>query len=271
MELVTDRACTGLRTAILLAAHGERQENACNEGVFRLARALAARGLASEVAAGFINGLPNIKDALEALTADRIIVYPLFAASGYFTRDRLVHLIEEVDDGSRQVRILPPLGLDPGLPELVTALVKRTARERGFQPDRCAAILLAHGSRRNSASREATERIARELERRAVFRQVQTAFLEERPFLDDAVASAAGPAFVVGLFSGEGMHGARDAPRLTNELGRDDVVFSGVIGNAAGVEDLVARSVGEAILRQIRDHAIPVDAGSEDRCVRDQM
>lgn len=271
MEQVTDPARTGLRTAILVAAHGERRENACNEGVSRLVRALADRGLASEVAAGFISGLPSIKDALEGLTAERIIIYPLFAASGYFTRDRLVHLIDEANDGSRQVRILPPLGLDPGLPELVTAVVKRTTREHGFQPERCDAILLAHGSRRNSASREATEQIAREVERRAVFRQVRTAFLEEKPFLRDAAASTAGPAVVVGLFSGEGMHGASDAPRLTTELGRDDVVFAGVIGSAAGIEDLVARSVGEAILRQIRDHAVCADTGSVDWCVRSRM
>jgi len=57
---------------------------------------------------------------------------------------------------------------------------------------------------------------------------------------------------VVGLFSGEGLHGARDAPRLTAELGRDDIVFAGVIGTAAGIEDLVARSVGESLLRDMR-------------------
>jgi sirohydrochlorin ferrochelatase len=250
---------------VLLAAHGERRKDAGNEGVFRLARALARRGLAPEVAAGFVNGLPTIKDALDALTSNRVIVYPLFASSGYFTRDRLVQLIDEADNASRLIRILPPLGLDPGLPAFVTSIVKQTARERGFAADQCTAILLAHGSRRNSASREATGQIAREVERHAAFREVRTAFLEESPFVHDAVASVAGPAVVVGLFSGEGMHGASDAPRLTAGLGRDDIVFAGVIGSAPGIEDLVARSVGEALLQEIRrcNPLVDADAAGE--------
>ena len=52
---------------------------------------------------------------------------------------------------------------------------------------------------------------------------------------------------MVGMFSGEGMHGASDAPRLIAELNRNDVVYAGVIGNVAGIEDLVARSVAEAV------------------------
>src|SRR5512144_3198870 len=87
MEPATDRPCGSSGTAILLAAHGERRQDATNEGVFRLAQGLARRGLASEVAAGFINGVPTISDALVNLAARRIIVYPLFVSSGYFTRD----------------------------------------------------------------------------------------------------------------------------------------------------------------------------------------
>jgi len=252
MAPAIDRACAGSRTAVLLAAHGERRENAGNEGVFRLARALADRALASEVSPGFINGVPTIKDAFDVLTADRIIVYPLFASSGYFTRDRLVQLIDEADKERRHIRILPPLGLDPGLPELAEAAVRRTARKHGFAADRCTVIFLAHGSRRNRASRQATRQLASAVARRAAFQEVRTAFLEERPFLNDAVASVTGPIVVVGLFSGEGLHGAGDAPRLIAGFGRADVVFAGVIGSAPGVEDLVARSVGEALLSDIR-------------------
>ena len=110
-------------------------------------------------------------------------------------------------------------------------------------------ILLAHGSRRNSASREATEQVARAIEGRAAFRSVGIALLEERPFLDEAMALVQGPAVVVGMFSGEGMHGASDAPRLIAELNRNDVVYAGVIGNVAGIENLVARAVAEALRR----------------------
>jgi sirohydrochlorin ferrochelatase len=213
------------RVALLIAAHGERRPGADNEGVCRTAREVAARNLVSEVGVGFINGAPTIREAFAALTAPRVIVYPMFASSGYFTRDRLVQLLDEAN----------------------SERAAEVARNRGFAPEASAIILLAHGSRRNSASREATEQVAREIENRDVFRKVRIALLEERPFLGDAAAAIQGPAIVVGLFSGQGMHGARDAPKLIAELSRNDIAYAGVIGAMAGIENLVARSVRQAL------------------------
>ena len=131
------------QTAVLIAAHGERRPGADNEGVFRIARALADRGLVSEMAVGFINGVPSIRDAMESLAARRIIVYPLFASSGYFTRDRLVQLIDEANHQSREFQMLPPLGLDLGLPDLVVAFAGRAARKQGIAPRACTIICMA--------------------------------------------------------------------------------------------------------------------------------
>lgn len=233
--------------ALLIAAHGERSPGASNEGVWRIAQAVSARELVSKVGVAFINGVPTINEAFAALTAPRVFVYPLFASSGYFTRDRLVQLLDEANSECRNVEVLPPLGLDPGLPDLVLGRATKIAHENGFAPEASTVILLAHGSRRNSASREATEQVARAIEHRAVFKGVGIALLEERPFLDEAAASVQGPAIVVGLFSGEGMHGAKDAPKLIAELDRNDVVYAGVIGSIAGIENLVARSVVQAL------------------------
>ena len=65
--------------------------------------------------------------------------------------------------------------------------------------------------------------------------------------MDEAMAPVEGPAVVVGMFSGEGMHGARDAPRLIAALNRPDVIYAGVIGSVVGIEGLVVRSVAEAV------------------------
>lgn len=233
--------------ALLIAAHGERRSDATNDGVKRIAQAVSARRLVAEVGVGFINGTPGIGEAFAALTAPRVMVYPLFASSGYFTRDRLVQLLDEANAEGRDVEVLPPLGLDPGLPDLVLDRATTVARASGFVPEASTVILLAHGSRRNTASREATEQVARAIEGRAGFRGVGIALLEERPFMDEAMALVQGPAVVVGMFSGEGMHGARDAPRLIAELNRNDVVYAGVIGNFAGIADIVAGSVAAAV------------------------
>ena len=160
-----------------------------------------------------------------------------------------MQLLDEANAEGRNVEVLPPLGLDPGLPDLVQVRATKIACENGFPPDTSTLILLAHGSRRNSASREVTEQVARAIEGRAAFRSVGIALLEERPFLAEAAALVRGPAIVVGMFSGEGMHGAGDAPTMITELNRNDVVYAGVIGNVAGIEDLVARAVAESVRR----------------------
>jgi sirohydrochlorin ferrochelatase len=75
------------------------------------------------------------------------------------------------------------------------------------------------------------------------------AFLEEQPNLEETVRSIEGPAIVVGMFSGEGLHRARDAPRMIARLGRSNVFYAGVIGNAPGIGTLVGRAVVEALTK----------------------
>ena len=234
-------------TALLIAAHGERLPDAGNDSVMRIARAIRERGIVSEVAAGFINGTPAIADALGGIAARRVIVYPLFASSGYFTRDRLVQLIDDASEEDREIEILPPLGHDPGLPALIVDRIRRVAVENGISSKDAAVILLGHGSRRNPASRNATERIAGEIEKCEACREIAIAFLEEQPHLDEAARSVEGPLIVVGMFSGDGLHGARDAPRLVAQLQRSDVFYSGVIGNMPGIEEAVDGSVRRAL------------------------
>lgn len=238
---------SGASTAVLLAAHGERTGEAGNDSVMRVANAIRAHRIVSQVGVGFINATPTIADALKELSAAEVIVYPLFASNGYFTRDRLVRLIDEANAERRNIRILPPLGLDPGLVNLVVESISRMAFEAGCAPGALTAVLLAHGSRRNPASREATESIAKEIAARAMFKAVGVAFLEERPFLDEAMQSIEGPVVVMGMFSGEGLHGARDAPRLIAQLQRPEVSYAGIIGNLPGVDAIVRRAVLEAL------------------------
>jgi len=235
------------RVAVLVAAHGERTPGAQNDNARRVAQALSDRGVAAEVGVGFISGQPSIAEALGALRSQRIIVYPLFASSGYFSRDRLVQLLDEGNRQGRELELLTPLGLDPGMPDFILARAGEVAREHGFLSEASTIILLAHGSRRNSASREAAEWVARGIESRNMFRDVRIALLEENPSLQEAASGTAGPVVVVGLFSGEGLHGARDAPRLIADLARSDVAYAGVVGSMAGIEDLVLRAVARAL------------------------
>jgi sirohydrochlorin ferrochelatase len=233
--------------ALLLAAHGESGGE--NAQVWRLARALPAFTDLPEIGVGFIKGSPSVGEAMRGLKAERVLVYPLFAAQGYFTRDRLVRLLEEAQasDGNRNVHMLPPLGLDPGLPALIAERATAVVRDLGSTPAEFALMLIAHGSRRNQASREATQELARNIGALNVFRAIGTAFLEQAPFIGEAFAAMPGPVVAVGLFSGEGLHGAGDVPRLLAELGRDDVTLAGNIGSFPELERLIANAVARAV------------------------
>lgn len=242
---MSDRA---RRFAVLIAAHGERRDGAGNEGVARLAAALAERGLAAEIGVGFIKGDPGIAAALNGFSVPDVLVYPLFLADGYFFRTRLPRIIAAAGEGAAvryRVRMLPPLGVDPLLVDVVADEARRTAAAAGMD-DAAAVVLLAHGTPRDPASRQAADTMACRLRDGGLFHSVRSAFLEEPPSLAEALAGIAGPAVVVGLFAGEGLHGAADVPRLITEIARPDVVFAGNVGGFAGLADVVAAAVRRA-------------------------
>jgi sirohydrochlorin cobaltochelatase len=252
-------------TALLLAAHGERRPGAGNEGVARLAARLRARHLASQTGCGFIKGAPTIREAIQALTADTIIVYPLFLSDGYFARVRLPELLDEAMASTRRrtLHIRPPLGLDPGFPALIAEQAVAAALAHGLVPSRTNLVLLAHGSSTDPASRIATGRLTEEIGKRRRFLSVQMALLGETPSLAQTVSHLTGPIIVLGLFAGDGMHGATDASRLVAELDRPDALFAGTIANFEGIEQLVA-SAAEGVIR--RDHATFYEAHSTSAC-----
>jgi sirohydrochlorin ferrochelatase len=75
------------------------------------------------------------------------------------------------------------------------------------------------------------------------FAEVRIALLEEEPSLAEALGGARGPAIVIGLFAGDGLHAGRDVPRLIGALDRNDVAFAGPVGGWPELADLVAAGV----------------------------
>lgn len=231
--------------ALLLAAHGERRPGAENEGAQQLAAVLAKRAAATAVEVGFLKGSPSIAEAVQRLSGYDLLVYPLFLADGYFTRKLLPRQLEEAGafGRGRATCLLPPLGLDPALVDLMLDQAAAVAHSQGWPTFHTNLVLLAHGSSNNPASRLATEQMAETLAARAVFARVRIAFLEEPPSLSDAVARLTEPVVVVGLFAGEGLHGGGDAPQLIAEIGRSDVVSAGNIGGFAALPDIIADTI----------------------------
>lgn len=237
------------RTGLLLLAHGERLDGQSNDGVTRLAADLAGRKLADETCVGFLSGTPPIAQALPTLTARRILAYPLFMADGHFLRIATRALLEAAgaEEPARAVTILPPLGAEPALADLVAAKAEAAARAQGLAPARTTLILVAHGSKRYDASRLATEAVADRLRTGARFAAVANAYLEEPPALGEALASHPGPAVVVGMFVGHGLHARIDLPRLLASLPDRRLAFAGHAGGWREIADVVANGLQRAL------------------------
>lgn len=236
------------RPGLLLLAHGERLGGQTNEAVNLMVSTLRGRKAAAEVGVGFLGATPSIEEAVQRLTAPRLLVYPLFMAEGYFLRiatDRLRKAA--IQDGmSRMLDILPALGVDPALAELVAARATTAASERGFALAETALVLVAHGSLRQQESQAATDLLVERVRRLGRFGEVHGSFLEQPPSLAAVLSHHAGPAVVVGLFVGNGLHGQADLQRLIGALSADRMAFAGNVGSWPDIADLVAARVARA-------------------------
>jgi sirohydrochlorin ferrochelatase len=146
----------------------------------------------------------------------------------------------------RALHLLPPLGCDATLLDLIRDRARAVAHAQGWPPARTRVVFLAHGSSNNPASRFAAERIAAQLAAIREFAGVGAAFLEEPPDIKEAILTARAPCVVVGLSAGEGLHGGEDAPELVLEVARAHVVFAGNVGGFAGLADVIAAAIRRA-------------------------
>ena len=267
--------------ALLLIGHGSARYADAGRVLEAQAEALRATGRFAEVGVGFLAGTPTPAEALAALSAPRIHIVPFFMEDGYFTRVALPRalgltlptagdppavggpppsplmgrageggLAAPTEDhpspgasdaaGSGPHLIPhPPIGIHPDFPALLAARI-RTA------PPTQAILLLAHGSARAPGRFMAAHRHAAAL--RAAFPIVENAFLEEPPFVPDALARIGDrPTAVLGLFVNHGTHARDDMPALLQAARADrgtPLLDLGIIGDDPGLCALILDLVG---------------------------
>jgi sirohydrochlorin ferrochelatase len=234
--------------AVILLAHGERGGAFSNAVLLGHAERIAADLTGYHVGAGVLSGEPTLEAAMTAAagaTAGPLIIYPFFMASGFFVNVRIPERIGALGLADR-CRILAPLSAAERLPALIRDEAAQQAARLGLDPRESRLLLVGHGSKGSRASAEATMMVAACLGEMAGFRQVQTAFLEEAPFLDDAVASVTMPTVVVGFFNGDGLHARDDVPAALENYAAP-VAYTGAIGAVAGVSDIIRGEVAKAL------------------------
>lgn len=229
-------------TAVVLAAHGDRGGSFSNAALLAHRDALRSGGDFACVSAGVLKGEPSLEDALAAAIASRparIVVYPVFMADGFFVRTRLA---DRVAAAALSVpwEIFPPLGTDADLPELVLRHAERAAGKMGFAPAATTLLLVGHGSKFGPASADATRVVAKAVKDLKVFADTATAFLEEPPLVEEALAAAKGPVVVSGFFAGDGMHAGDDVPNAIARCAAT-AIYAGSVGNDSAISELILR------------------------------
>jgi sirohydrochlorin ferrochelatase len=119
-----DRHQTAGQTALLLIAHGSRQEEA-NADLDRLAAALRGQGRYGLVEAAFLElaepTVPQGAGRCVAQGARRVILLPYFLSAGVHVRRDLAALRAQLagEHPGVEFRLAEPLGPHPLLPEIV--------------------------------------------------------------------------------------------------------------------------------------------------------
>ncbi|MDH3581765.1 MAG: hypothetical protein OEM91_14205 [Hyphomicrobiales bacterium] len=227
-------------TALVLVAHGERQVPDPNRALADHAAALAIRDDFCFVGYGVLNGEPPFEAALEEATksgAGNLLVYPFFMSDGYFVSTVLPERTAAARAAIAPI-ILPPLGLDADLVDLMLKRAETEARGARLAPGETQLLVVGHGSKTEPESAEATRRVAAALATAELFMGVSAAFIEEPPFVGDQLAREKSPVVVSGFFAGNGMHSSQDVHAAIKASGAR-AVYAGPIGAEPAIRDLI--------------------------------
>lgn len=171
--------------------------------------------------------------AMSGALADRVaeagpqgLVYPLFMAGGWFTRQNLPAKLAEA--GGTGWRVLAPFGEDPAVQELTVTLAQEAAAASGRSPRDCAVLLAAHGSFRSTAPAEVAIRMAWKIWADAGFARVEPAFIDQKPQIATVAATFPVGSIVLPFFAAKGGHVIDDLPEALTEAGFDGVVLQPV-------------------------------------------
>ena len=233
--------------AAVLVSHGDRGGVDPNATLRAQAEAVQHLTGLGSVTIGVLKGTPSLEEALE--TADKscareILLCPLFMAEGYFAGRVLPHRLSE-SNVATPIRTLPPLGLDQGMPDLVLADALAAAESAGYVAAGCNLLIVGHGSKFGPASADATRKVAEQVAAAGRFASVGTAFLEEAPFVEEALTGVTTPTVVSGFFFGEGMHAAEDVPEAIARTSAP-AVYSGAVGSSPRAPELIAAAITRA-------------------------
>jgi sirohydrochlorin cobaltochelatase len=190
--------------------------------MYRHAAALRARGAFAQVEAAVLNGPQSVAEALTRIEARSIRVVPFFMEDGYFTRiavPRALVSAEPEPPGAQglppRITMCPPVGVHDGMAGLIERQALAACTALGIASRAAAVVVIGHGSATSPGQALALHRHAARTAATELFARVESACLEEPPFVADTLASLrAHPVVVIGFFANRGGHVRDDLPAL---------------------------------------------------------
>ncbi len=170
------------------------------------------------------------------------LIYPHFMTDGWFTKTALPGRIAPV-----KARMLPPFGVDPGLPGLAVRWLTQELAQKGWAASETCLIVAGHGSGRSRNAARDTQAFANAVQARMGFGDLRLGYIEEPPYLGDAVVNAGERAICLPFFAARRGHVLDDLPEAL-----DQADFTGLrldpIGLHPEVPNLIAAVLGKAQL-----------------------
>ena len=221
----------------LIVAHGQPSEPAPPE--VRLA--VLTRQVATHLKGWDIRSAtvaaPGRLEAEVATLPPGTPLFPMFMADGWFVGRVLPKRL-----GDARVRILPPLGFDPGLPALAAGLVRTYLAGAGWPEAGSTLLLAAHGSARGPRAAQSARAFADQLSTLMPGLAIVTGFVEEAPFVEDAARGLGPRAVCLPYFALEGDHCRIDIPEALEKAGFQGETLP-PLGETGAIPALIARAL----------------------------
>jgi sirohydrochlorin cobaltochelatase len=196
--------------ALLLIGHGSARYPDAGAAMLRHAETLRATGQFARVEVALLAGSPTVAEALARIGEGSVRVVPFFMEDGYFCRVAVPAAL-----GGRPALLCPPVGVHDGMAGLIEQQALAGCAACGVTAREAAVLVVGHGSATAPGRALALHRHAARVAATELFGRVETACLEEAPFVADALAGLRHhPVVVVGFFANQGGHVREDVPAL---------------------------------------------------------
>ncbi|MBO6824921.1 MAG: sirohydrochlorin cobaltochelatase [Sneathiella sp.] len=242
------------RPSLIIVGHGSSASLAAEQAAEEHALTLRQSQRFGTILTHFIQR----GNALPELPKGEVFILPFFMSDGFFVRKKIPEIFGLEDrlrrDENRSLIQCDAIGVDAELAEIVIDSVKEQTKKLRVTDKDVSVLLVAHGSQKSTASREAALFQRDQVRARSLFERVEVALLEEPPLIIDMLrtleAEGAKLIIVVGLFSANGPHAAEDVPKAVQafltqmqDKKRAEVHYLGAVGVRREIVKLIQNSI----------------------------